>query len=125
MLSAKKRRKTGIFCFYSPNYECGCSLTTDHAVALSIHCNLYKVIAFVKYFKCSIIMVVIDKIPMYHETLTVIASGMFQILVGVDLHVHVLTVFHIFETSQMMHNTIINPYKILICYVTMSLTSRS
>ena len=38
MLSAKKRRKTGIFCFYSPNYERGCSLTTDHAVALSIHC---------------------------------------------------------------------------------------
>ena len=34
---SKKRRKTGIFCFYSPNYERGCSLTTDHAVALSIH----------------------------------------------------------------------------------------
>ena len=33
-----KKRKTGIFCFYSPNYERGCSLTTDHAVALSIHC---------------------------------------------------------------------------------------
>ena len=34
---SKKRRKTGIFCFYSPNYERGCSLTTDHAVALSMH----------------------------------------------------------------------------------------
>ena len=37
---SKKRRKTGIFCFYSPNYERGCSLTTDHAVALSIHCTI-------------------------------------------------------------------------------------
>ena len=36
---SKKRRKTGIFCFYSPNYERGCSLTTDHAVALSLHCT--------------------------------------------------------------------------------------
>ena len=33
----QKRPKNGIFCFNSPDYERGCTLTTDYAVALSIH----------------------------------------------------------------------------------------
>ena len=52
---SKQRRKTGIFCFYSPNYERGCSVTTDHAG----HRTLYTLSLFTSTLKLDIFSLIV------------------------------------------------------------------